>query len=289
MPLSPEDCLIPDWPAPPGVRALVTTRRGGVSADPWASLNLGTAVGDVPEAVATNRALLAALLPGPARWLRQVHGNRVVAAETVFEPTEADASVTTLDGVVCAVQMADCLPVLFASVDGSRVAAAHAGWRGLAAGVLENTLEALGCAPAGIVAWLGPAIGPECFEVGEDVLQAFSTHDAGADDCFLPSGPGKWLADLPGLARRRLLAAGVTDIHGGGLCTFSDPGRFFSHRRDRVTGRMAALVWRSPLATDFSRAAPRGGAPDARGHGVAVARRTARAAGPGAPVRRRRR
>jgi YfiH family protein len=258
MPLTPEDCLIPDWPAPAGVHALVTTRRGGVSTGPWASLNLGTAVGDDPEAVATNRTLLAALLPGPARWLRQVHGNRVVAAEDVVAPEEADASVTTRDGVVCAVQMADCLPVLFASVDGSRVAAAHAGWRGLAGGVLENTVAALGCAPAGIMAWLGPAIGPHCFEVGEEVLEAFVARDPGASVCFAPQGPGKWLADLPGLARQRLRAAGVTSVHGGALCTHSDPERFFSHRRDRITGRMAALVWRSPLATGFSRTAPRG-------------------------------
>jgi YfiH family protein len=258
MPLSTGDCLIPDWPAPPGVRALVTTRCGGVSTGPWASLNLGSAVGDAPESVATNRALLDALLPGPARWLRQVHGNRVVRAESVVAPEEADASVTSAEGVVCAVQMADCLPVLFASVDGSRIAAAHAGWRGLAAGVLENTLEALECAPAGLMAWLGPAIGPECFEVGADVLEAFVTRDAGAGDCFRPHGPGKWLANLPALARRRLLAAGLTRVHGGGLCTYSDPGRFFSHRRDRVTGRMAALVWRTPAAATLTRAAPPG-------------------------------
>ena len=258
MPLSTGDCLIPDWPAPPGVRALVTTRCGGVSTGPWASLNLGSAVGDAPESVATNRALLDALLPGPARWLRQVHGNRVVRAESVVAPEEADASVTSAEGVVCAVQMADCLPVLFASVDGTRIAAAHAGWRGLAAGVLENTLEALECAPAGLIAWLGPAIGPECFEVGEDVRQAFVTGDAGAGACFQPRKGGKWLADLPGLARRRLLAAGLTRIHGGGLCTFSDAGRFFSHRRDRVTGRMAALIWRTPAAATLTRAAPPG-------------------------------
>lgn len=258
MPLSTGDCLIPDWPAPPGVRALVTTRCGGVSTGPWASLNLGSAVGDAPESVATNRALLDALLPGPARWLRQVHGNRVVRAESVVAPEEADASVTSAEGVVCAVQMADCLPVLFASVDGSRIAAAHAGWRGLAAGVLENTLEALECAPAGLIAWLGPAIGPECFEVGEDVRQAFVTGDVGAGACFQPRKGGKWLADLPGLARRRLLAAGLTRIHGGGLCTFSDAGRFFSHRRDRVTGRMAALIWRTPAAATLTRAAPPG-------------------------------
>lgn len=258
MPLSTGDCLIPDWPAPPGVRALVTTRCGGVSTGPWASLNLGSAVGDAPESVATNRALLDALLPGPARWLRQVHGNRVVRAESVVAPEEADASVTSIEGVVCAVQMADCLPVLFASVDGSRIAAAHAGWRGLAAGVLENTLEALECAPAGLIAWLGPAIGPECFEVGEDVRQAFVTGDTDAGACFQPRKGGKWLADLPGLARRRLLAAGLTRIHGGGLCTFSDAGRFFSHRRDRVTGRMAALIWRTPAAATLTRAAPPG-------------------------------
>jgi YfiH family protein len=258
MPLSHSDCLIPDWPAPPGVQALVTTRSGGVSTGPWASLNLGTAVGDAAEAVATNRARLEALLPGPARWLRQVHGNRVVAAQSVVGPEEADASVTAMAGVVCVVQMADCLPVLFASLDSSRVAAAHAGWRGLAAGILENTLEALGCPPAQVMAWLGPAIGPDCFEVGADVFEAFVTQDAGAGTCFIPRGPDKWLADLPGLARHRLLAAGVTRVHGGGLCTFSDARRFFSHRRDRVTGRMAALIWRTPAAAALTREAPPG-------------------------------
>jgi YfiH family protein len=225
------------------VKALVTTRQGGVSAAPYDSLNLGIAVGDDPEHVATNRGRVAGLLPSSPRWLRQVHGARVVTADDVTAPPDADAAVTATPGVVCVVQMADCLPVLFATADGRKVGAAHAGWRGLAAGVLENTVAALDADPATVSAWLGPAIGPTAFEVGDEVREAFVACDPRADEAFTPHGPGKWLSDLFALARLRLDAAGLALVSGGGLCTVSDPTRFFSHRRDRVSGRMAAMVW----------------------------------------------
>lgn len=240
--------LEPDWPLPPRVRALMTTREGGVSPPPWDSLNLGTAVGDEPARVAHNRARLSVLLPSEPRWLRQVHGCAVVRAENVdaAAPPEADGSWTRAPGVVCCVQVADCLPVLLADRDGSVVGAAHAGWRGLAGGVIEATLEAMAVPPGQVTAWLGPAIGPGAFEVGDDVREAFEAADPGSAVAFAPRSPGKWLADLFALARRRLRAAGVSGIHGGGLCTVSDPSRFFSHRRDRPGGRMAALVWIAP-------------------------------------------
>ncbi len=241
--LTPDQCIVPSWSAPQSVKALVTTRQGGVSAAPYDSLNLGIAVGDNPEHVALNRARVSAFLPSTPRWLKQVHGPRVVSADDISTPPEADAAVTSTPGVVCVVQMADCLPVLFATGDGRKVGAAHAGWRGLAAGVLESTVAALDADPATVSAWLGPAIGPTAFEVGDEVRDAFVGHDPRAADAFVPHGPGKWLADLFSLARLRLAAAGLTQVFGGGLCTVSDPARFFSHRRDRVSGRMAAMVW----------------------------------------------
>lgn len=237
------DCLVPRWEVPPAVRSLVTTRRGGVSLPPYDSLNLGTAVGDDPEAVAENRARFVALLPAPPRWLRQVHGNAVVEADRVTAPVEADASFTRTPGVVCAVQMADCMPVLLAADDGSVVAAAHAGWRGLAAGVLENTVTSMCTEPRRLRAWLGPAIGPARFEVGDDVRRAFLAHSSEAAPAFSPHTPGKWLADLPRLATQRLRSAGVERITTSDLCTMSRPDIFFSHRRDRVSGRMAAVIW----------------------------------------------
>jgi len=240
---TPLDWITPAWPTHPRVRALVTTRSGGVSAPPWSSLNLGSAVGDAPEAVAANRARLREHLPADPRWLQQVHGTHVVAAETVTEPVEADASFTRTAEVVCAIQMADCLPVLLAARDGSAVAAAHAGWRGLAGGVIERTVEAMAIEAAGLIAWLGPAIGPDAFEVGDEVRAAFLSDDPAASRAFRPLREGKWLADLFALARLRLARAGGHEVHGGGMCTYSDPARFFSHRRDRVSGRMAALVW----------------------------------------------
>jgi YfiH family protein len=240
------DLILPDWPAPPGVHARVTTRNGGVSRGAHQSLNLGTRAGDDPLAVAENRRRLDALLPGPARWLQQVHGSRVVAAHDIGAPPEADASFTDRAQVVCTVMIADCMPVLLCSDDGLKVGAVHCGWRGLAAGAIENTLSAMAIDPLRVIAWLGPAIGPAAFEVGADVREAFLAADASDDVAFLPSPslPGKWHADLFTLGRRRLARAGVARVHGGGLCTVSDPARFFSYRRDGVTGRMAALIWR---------------------------------------------
>jgi hypothetical protein len=234
----------PDWNAPANVRAAVTTRAGGVSHGPWASLNLAAHVGDEPAAVAENRRRLreALALPAEPAWLEQVHGMRVARLPgPAGEP--ADAAVCFTRGSVCAVLVADCLPVLLASVAGDRVGVAHAGWRGLAAGVVESTVAALDCEPGELVAWLGPSIGPRAFEVGAEVREAFLARDAGAAAAFSPVREGRWLADLPALARRRLAAAGVADVRGGTLCTHSDRGRFYSYRRDGATGRMAALAW----------------------------------------------
>jgi YfiH family protein len=208
-------------------------------------MNLGTAVGDLPEHVAENRRRLTAHLPSEPKWLRQVHGNVVVNADQISRPPEADAAYASTANTVCAVTVADCLPVLFCSRDGTTVAVAHAGWRGLCSGVLERTIDALNVPASRLLAYLGPAIGPDAFEVGEDVYDAFVTHDAGAMAAFRPHFSRKWFADLFELARMRLLRKGVSSIHGGNDCTVSDPMRFFSHRRDKVSGRMAALIWRS--------------------------------------------
>jgi YfiH family protein len=239
----PADWIEPDWPAPRRVRALVTTRNGGVSRAPYASLNLGTRVGDDPEAVAENRARAGAALPSKPKWLHQVHGVDVVQAERADADACADAAFTRARGVVCVIQVADCLPVLLCDREGTRVAAAHAGWRGLGAGVLERTVAALESAPEALLAWLGPAIGPRAFEVGVDVFDTFVAADSEAATAFQPLREGKWLADLYALARRRLARAGVSAVYGGGFCTAGDPARFFSHRRDRVTGRQAAFIW----------------------------------------------
>jgi purine-nucleoside/S-methyl-5'-thioadenosine phosphorylase / adenosine deaminase len=239
----PADWLVPQWPAPACVKALVTTRNGGVSTGPFTSMNLSVRVGDEPRAVAENRARVRAHVPDEPKWLHQVHGTRVVQAEQLMDEPLADATYTGMARIVCAVQVADCLPVLFCDRDGTRVAAAHAGWRGLSAGVLEETVASLGLPVAKLMAWLGPAIGPRAFEVGPDVLTAFGTSSA-ARGAFAPTQrPGKWLADLFALARERLAAIGVSQVFGGELCTFSDPARFFSHRRDRITGRQAAFIW----------------------------------------------
>ncbi|CAK0769448.1 polyphenol oxidase YfiH [Gammaproteobacteria bacterium] len=241
------DWLKPDWPTPPWVRALTTTRQGGVSRGPYAGLNLATHVGDDPVLVTHNRQWLHATLALPAepQWLEQVHGTCAVDAGT---PTDcpADASYAHRSGVVCAVLTADCLPVLFCDRDGTRVAAAHAGWRGLLAGVLEQTAAALAADPGTLMAWLGPAIGPTAFEVGEEVRATFLDTDAGATVAFRPSPSGRWLADIYQLARLRLTTIGLGAIHGGGLCTFSDPQRFYSYRRDGTCGRMASLIWLTP-------------------------------------------
>ena len=241
--------IVPDWPAPQRVRALITTRAGGVSNGPYASLNLGTAVGDDPQAVAENRARLRAELPADPVWLKQVHGADVADADAHPVLPRADASIASTAGTVCAIQVADCIPVLFADVAGRAVAAAHAGWRGLAGGVIENTVRAMnarGAAARDVLAYVGPGIGASAFEVGADVYEAFTGSDPGAAAAFSPQRPGKWLADLHGLVRRALARAGVTRVHGEPLCTVSDPARFFSYRRDRVTGRLAALVWLEP-------------------------------------------
>ncbi|HSW12410.1 MAG TPA: peptidoglycan editing factor PgeF [Solimonas sp.] len=234
----------PDWPAPPRVRAAQTTRIGGFSQGVHAGFNLGTRCGDDPGAVAGNRRLLAETLQLPAEpgWLQQVHGAGVVRLPVSGLP-EADASIATGPGQVCVAQTADCLPVLFCDDQASVVAAAHAGWRGLAGGVLEATIAALPVPPARLLAWLGPAIGPSAFEVGPEVRQAFVDLDPGAVGCFQPAAPGKFLADLYALARRRLARAGVDRVYGGGLCTHGDAQRFYSFRRDARCGRMASLVW----------------------------------------------
>jgi YfiH family protein len=209
-------------------------------------MNLGTHVGDLPEHVQQNRALLRAMLPAEPAWLSQIHGATVLDAAMVRGVPEADACIATQPGVVCLIQTADCLPVLFCDTGGRVVGAAHAGWRGLAAGVLENTLAGMREAGAGdILAWMGPAIGPERFEVGEDVLTAFTKRDAEARAAFIPVAgqSGKYLADIYSLARTILRKAGVARIHGGGLCTVTDQRRFYSYRRDKTTGRMASLIW----------------------------------------------
>lgn len=235
--------IVPHWPAPGGVRAFMTTREGGVSNGPYASLNLGARCGDRAEAVSENRRRLAAQLPGEPLWLHQVHGAAVIRAEhhTRAEP-EADAAIATRPGVVCAVTVADCLPILVATP--RAVAAIHAGWRGLAAGVIENTLAGLaGRGDAWV--WLGAAIGPKVYEVGTEVRAAFLHRDARLARAFNPRRPGHWLLDLYAAARIRLQGAGVPAerIFGGGLCTYSDATRFFSFRRDGPSGRMAALIW----------------------------------------------
>ena len=232
----------PDWPAPARVRACMTTREGGVSPPPWASFNLGDHFGDTPAHVASNRARLRESLPAEPGWLRQVHSARVVELGREQNP-EADASFTREAGQVCAVLTADCLPVLFCDRAGSVVAAAHAGWRGLANGVLEATVAAMGVAPGEVLAWMGAAIGPRAFEVGEEVREAFITRHPEAAAAFAPHALGKWLADLYALARIRLGSVGVRSIYGGGRCTLTEAETFYSYRRDGVTGRMAALVW----------------------------------------------
>lgn len=240
------DWIAPQWPAPDCVGALVTTRAGGASAGPYASLNLGTSTHDDPSAVAENRARLRALLPQEPLWLRQMHGNAVVDADTSAPLPAADASVARRAGTVCAILVADCIPVLFTDRAGSVIAAAHAGWRGLASGVIANTISAMcahGVARADLIAYLGPGIGPTAFEVGRDVFDAYTVRDRETMRAFVPHAEGKWLCDLFWLARHALARAGVHEVYGGELCTYSDARRFYSHRRDKATGRMAALIW----------------------------------------------
>ncbi len=245
--------VVPNWPAPACVKSFMTTRIGGVSAEPYASMNLGEHVLDDPIAVATNRTNLRESLPADPVWLNQIHSSVVVQADTQSGVPDADASFTCEPGTVCAILTADCLPVLLCARDGSVVAAAHAGWRGLAAGVLEATVAAMQVSPGEVMAWLGAAIGPDAFEVGEEVRTAFIQTHPEAIHVFVPtpqagislttSAPTKWLADLYALARIRLNSYGVTAVYGGDLCTYTDATRFYSYRRDGRTGRMASLIW----------------------------------------------
>jgi polyphenol oxidase len=241
--------LVPDWPAPALVRAAFTLRSGGVSAAPFDSLNVGVHVGDLPDAVRENRRRVreGLQLTAEPAWIEQVHGTEVAdldaPAADAAPSAPADAVFTRQPRRVCVVQVADCMPVLLASRDGSCVAAAHAGWRGLAAGVLEATLRRLATQPAQLLAWLGPAIGPQHFEVGSEVRDAFVTHDPSAAAAFGANSRGRWQCDLVALAQQRLRAAGVTAVFGGECCTYADPARFFSYRRDGRCGRMAALIW----------------------------------------------
>jgi polyphenol oxidase len=249
-PPAPGPGLRPDWPAPARVRAAFTLRQGGVSAGSYATLNVGMHVEDEPAAVLENRRRVRERfdLPAEPAWLSQLHGNRVIRLDgTEGTDRQADGVVTGVPGQVCAIQVADCLPILFAADDGSVVGAAHAGWRGLAAGVLENTVGALGVPAPQLLAWIGPGIGPEAFEVGAEVREALvtaaGTGAAAAAAAFVPNARGRWQCDLAALARQRLAGLGLTRIHGGYWCTFSDPARFYSFRRDGRCGRMAALIW----------------------------------------------
>jgi YfiH family protein len=237
------------WKLPAGVRAAFATRGGGASTGAWSSLNLGAHVGDDPRHVTENRQRVVQLLGMKAEpaWLHQVHSVAVCDLDHVKHrrmPATADAAITSQKDYACTVMVADCLPVLFASRDGKKIGAAHAGWRGLAAGVLEHTVLAMGMPGTEITAWLGPCISHEHFEVGDEVREAFVAQDAGAAAAFTPNARGKWQADLVALARRRLNGLGIADASGGQWCTFADSARFFSHRRDGKGGRMAALIWR---------------------------------------------
>lgn len=236
------DWLIPDWPAPVGIKACVTTRSGGVSVAPFDSFNLGDHVDDDPDAVAQNRSTLTTALNVQPAWLKQVHGVNVVEALPA-RVMQADASWTKTPGIACTIMTADCLPALFCNRQGTQVAAAHAGWRGLAAGVLEAAVDSFANAPSDILVWLGPAIGPQAFEVGPEVREAFMATHPQTAEAFTPSvNGGKFMADIYQLARLRLAAHGVTAVYGGGLSTYDDE-RFFSYRRGARTGRFASLVW----------------------------------------------
>ena len=238
--------IVPSWPAPPGIGCLVTTRRGGVSQGAYASLNLGDHVGDDPKAVAANRDIVSRRVGAQPVWLNQVHGTRVVdAAEHGRDdaPPEADAACTRRTGAVCTVMTADCLPVLLCDDAGTVVAAAHAGWRGLLAGVLETTVATMGVPGTSLMAWLGPAIGPQAFEVGDEVRAAFAAAAPETAQAFQSVAGGKWLADIYLLARLRLKGQGVERVFGGNRCTVTEEDRFFSYRRDGQTGRMASMIW----------------------------------------------
>lgn len=244
--------IVPDWPAPANVKAFQTTRIGGVSQAPYASLNLGSHVGDDPIAVAHNRQLLSPYLPSEPVWMSQVHGVKAIDATTVGCMVEADAAYTSKVNTVCVTMTADCLPVLLCDEAGTIVMAIHAGWKGLLDGVIESTIETMhktmqnsspDLAPQSLMAWLGPAIGPQAFEVGSEVREAFIAIDSNAALAFQAVSNNKWLGDIYQLARQRLNTIGISQIYGGGLCTYTDDARFFSYRRDNVTGRMASIIW----------------------------------------------
>lgn len=260
MILNKEHLIVPDWPAPSRVRSLQTTRNGGLSLPPYDTLNLGAHVGDDPMRVAANRNLLNTLVPSEPVWLEQVHGTQVMVAEQAGCLPRADACISNRSNAVCVVMTADCLPVLLCDAAATVVGAVHAGWRGLVEGVIEATVGAMGVAPASLMAWLGPAIGPQAFEVGAEVRDVFLKHDIAASEAFTPSllasqsgsviahpAEGeKYLANLYLLARQRLNGLGVQNVYGGKFCTYSDPARFYSYRRDGQTGRMASMIWLSP-------------------------------------------
>lgn len=241
--MSVDALIVPEWPCAPRVKSIITTRHGGVSKGVYGGFNLADHVGDDPQAVIHNRELLKSRLDldHEPRWLRQVHGVEVVDVSS--DHPEADGSYSLSAGPACVVMTADCLPVLLADEAGTRVAALHAGWRGLAEGIIEQGVKHLGVPGDTLLAYLGPAIGPQAFEVGADVVEAFCRDDAAADQAFDPAGPGKWLADIYQLARLRLSALGVTRVYGGDRCTFTETEDFFSFRRDRDCGRMASLIW----------------------------------------------
>ncbi len=248
-----ETFIYPDWPAPANVKALQTTRHGGISAAPYDTFNLGLHVGDDPVRVNRNRQSLAPFMPSEPVWLEQVHGTVVANADAAGCRVQADACIARQRGSVCVVMTADCLPVLLCDEDGTVVGAVHAGWKGLAAGVIEATVKAMDVAPHKLMAWLGPAIGPQAFEVGEDVRAIFIAHDAEAENAFIPSplagegqgrgGENKYHANIYLLASQRLNALGITRIHGGDRCTYTQQDQFFSYRRDGVTGRMGTFIW----------------------------------------------
>jgi polyphenol oxidase len=239
----------PDWPIPPGVRVISTLRGAGVSKGRYASLNLGDHVQDDAARVAENRQLLrdSARLPAEPDWLQQVHGVAVADLDAPTSARTADAAITREVARVCAILTADCLPVMLAAQSGEAIGAVHAGWRGLAAGVIESAVKSLGLAPEQLQAWLGPSIGPRYFEVGPEVREAFVSADAAAASAFEPNAGGRFQADLCLLARQRLERLGIRRIYGGGACTYADPTRFFSHRRDGQTGRQATLIWRETV------------------------------------------
>lgn len=242
--LSESNLIFPDWPAPSNVKAIQTTRQGGLSTGLYASLNLGDHVGDDPRAVAANRQRLSPFVPTEPVWMRQIHGTRVIDAAQASCLPEADSAFARTPDTICCVMTADCLPLLLCDKGGKVVAAAHAGWRGLLDGVIEAAISAMRLPGIDLLAWLGPAIGPDAFEVGPEVREAFIHKDAGAETAFKRHGE-KWLADLYLLARQRLQKMGVHQIYGGDFCTYSDAHRFYSYRRDQVTGRMASLIWLS--------------------------------------------